>query len=224
MRLLLVRHGNTFAPGDKVVWVGANEDLPLVGAGIAQAEALGRALAPAGLIPTRVICGPLKRTRTHAEAVMAAAGLAGNAEVDTRLREIDYGPWGGLTDAEIEDRFGADAAQELAQWQSMSRWPRDTVTWRPGEAAIRDQLRALVADLVDDLAGNPSSGPGGDDLVLLCSSNGILRYFLEFTEGGLARAVAAGNHKMATGAASLLDFQGTRAEVVFWNRKADAWT
>ncbi len=29
MLLLLARHGNTFNKGDKVVWVGAQTDLPL---------------------------------------------------------------------------------------------------------------------------------------------------------------------------------------------------
>ena len=33
IELLLVRHGNTFAPGDRVVWVGKGQDLPLVESG-----------------------------------------------------------------------------------------------------------------------------------------------------------------------------------------------
>ena len=38
VELLLVRHGNTFGPGDAVTWVGAREDLPLVESGEAQAR------------------------------------------------------------------------------------------------------------------------------------------------------------------------------------------
>ena len=49
MDILFARHGNTFGPGDKVVWVGRETDLPLVEKGLAQAEAAGQALVRAGL-------------------------------------------------------------------------------------------------------------------------------------------------------------------------------
>ena len=47
IELLLVRHGNTFSPGDRVSWVGRGEDLPLVESGRAQASALGATLRAA---------------------------------------------------------------------------------------------------------------------------------------------------------------------------------
>ena len=37
-RLILARHGNTFAPTDKPFWVGARSDLSLVEKGLAQAQ------------------------------------------------------------------------------------------------------------------------------------------------------------------------------------------
>ena len=46
MLLLLARHGNTFEPSDKVVWVGARTDLPLTSMGREQAAALGEGLSP----------------------------------------------------------------------------------------------------------------------------------------------------------------------------------
>ena len=94
-RILLARHGNTFGPGDTPVWVGAKEDLPLVESGEAQARALGEALAEAGLTPSRIICGPLKRTRRAAGVVAELTGYSGSETIDERLKEIDYGSWGG---------------------------------------------------------------------------------------------------------------------------------
>ena len=51
MKLYLIRHGNTFAPGDKVTWVGSQNDLPLVESGIQQAQTLSSALQKQNIIP-----------------------------------------------------------------------------------------------------------------------------------------------------------------------------
>jgi len=44
-QLFIVRHGNTFDPGDTVTRVGARTDLPLSSSGRAQADALARHFA-----------------------------------------------------------------------------------------------------------------------------------------------------------------------------------
>ena len=41
--------------------------------------------------------------------------------MDERLDEVDYGAWGGLTTAEIEERFGAES---VAAWNERSGVPR----------------------------------------------------------------------------------------------------
>ena len=61
--LLLGRHGNTFAPTDKVVWVGAHNDLPLVESGLKQAHTLADALQENAVIPQAIYCGPLKQAQ-----------------------------------------------------------------------------------------------------------------------------------------------------------------
>jgi probable phosphoglycerate mutase len=123
-KILLARHGNTFGPGDRIVWVGAQEDLPLVEKGEEQARALGNALRDAGLTPAHIICGPLKRTRRAAELVAELTGFDGEIQIDQRLREIDYGSWGGKTAEEL-DPAGAD--------------------WSPSEAVLRTQALASMA-------------------------------------------------------------------------------
>ena len=123
--LLLVRHGNTFGPGDRVSWVGRGEDLPLVESGRAQARALGATLRAAGWSPTAAVSGALARQTEH---LAIATGGAPAPRVDERLDEVDYGAWGGLTTAEIEERFGAES---VAAWNERSEvptgagWPED---------------------------------------------------------------------------------------------------
>ncbi|MAN79227.1 MAG: hypothetical protein CMM77_17100 [Rhodospirillaceae bacterium] len=212
MRLLLVRHGNTFEAGQTPVRVGANEDMPLTAAGEGQAHALADALKKTSIRPGLFVCGPLKRTQRHTEILMTDLGASETAEVDPRLTEIDYGPWGGLSDPEIIDRFGPAAARELDAWEKESRWPTETAQWLPGADTVRRDIKNLTADL--------SARLGADDTALICSSNGILRYFLDLTSEGLAGHQAAGNAKMATGAASLLDITNGHVRIRFWNVKA----
>ena len=86
IELLLVRHGNTFAPGDRIVWVGKGEDLPLVESGRAQAEALAAALHAAGWRPTAAVSGGLRRQVEHLR--LATGGAPEPVETDA----LDYFP------------------------------------------------------------------------------------------------------------------------------------
>mgnify|MGYP003111133839 CR=1 FL=1 len=89
-RLILARHGNTFGPGDKIAWVGAKEDLPLVDKGEAQARDLGKALVRAGVKPDRIVTGPLRRTRRAADLVAEFTGFSGAIEIDaTTARGVE---------------------------------------------------------------------------------------------------------------------------------------
>jgi probable phosphoglycerate mutase len=212
MKLLLVRHGNTFTAGQTPVRVGANEDLPLTPEGEDQARALAGQLAISGIRPDLVVAGPLQRTRRHAEIIMDALGLPGAPEIDARLREIDYGAWGGLSDAEIVARFGETAAEELKAWEDHSRMPETTVAWTPSA----DEISANIAALASELAGRL----GPEQNAMVCSSNGILRFFLELTGEGLSGHQAQGRAKMSTGSASLLRLNNGKAEILFWNAKA----
>lgn len=187
MDLILARHGNTFGAGDPVVWVGARDDLPLVERGREQAARLGEALSRAGVRPAEVLCGPLSRTREHAEIVCRKLGLAGSAAIDERLGEIDYGVWSGLTDLQIRESFGD---QELAAWNERSEWPKGA-GWAGNERRMEGEVRSLA----DDLAAR--HGPG--ESVLCISSNGRLRYFLKLVPGAFEESVERRSFKVRTG-------------------------
>lgn len=190
VQLLAVRHGNTFGPGDRVVWVGRGEDLPLAESGRAQAEALGETLRAVGWAPDTAVSGGLVRQTEH---LRLAAGAEVPHVTTEHLDEVDYGPWGGLTTEEIEERFGSE---EIAAWSERSAWPT---------GAGWPETREEVVGRVREFAALVSSGQLGTR-VLACSSNGILRWLLDLVPGALERAVQEGTFKVRTGAAGLLEF------------------
>ncbi len=207
MLLVLARHGNTFETGETPVFVGAGEDLPLTQAGLEQSRAIGRALRDAGLMPDRVLAGPLKRTRTGAALAAEACGFSGEVEIEDRLREIDYGLWGGKSDAEITETWGEQA---LADWRERNLPPAGA-GWSPYPAVLEANAQAVFAALTRDTAP--------ERVVLAVTSNGVLRYFHPLMTGGQAAPEAA---KVKTGrlCAARVDADGVHP--VCWNASADA--
>jgi probable phosphoglycerate mutase len=107
--LYLLRHGQTeFNVAGRLQ---GRLDSPLTMQGIAQAQAMGRLLASRIRRPRDwlVLSSPLGRARKTADLVASALGILRVVE-DTRLREVSFGDWEGLNDAEIKaewpDRFG----------------------------------------------------------------------------------------------------------------------
>ncbi len=203
MRLILCRHGNTFGPGDRVVWVGREDDLDLVPAGEAQARAVAAALAARGLRPDRVVAGALRRTRRFAEIIVEALALDLAPEIDPRLNEIAYGDWAGRTTEEIVAADPAAAAM-IRDWNEADVWPAGA-GWATREADVRRAVAEFLADLAD----------AGARRALVVSSNGILRFVprvwgLEPPDGGRS-------FRMRTGHVSILDVEGARARILAWN-------
>jgi probable phosphoglycerate mutase len=195
-QLILVRHGNTFGPGDRVVWIGAGEDLPLVEAGREQARRLGRVLRSHGVRPAVILHAPLCRTREHAEIVAAELGGA-PLRSEPRLLELDYGAWSGLSNEEITDRFGAEAVR---RWKDDGVWP-EAARFAPAEAQVRLELRELAGDLVREIL------PG--ERALLVSSNGRLRWFPELAHER--------SRALRTGHAGKLEHEGRGWRLVYWD-------
>ncbi|MGY6628119.1 MAG: histidine phosphatase family protein [Oceanicaulis sp.] len=205
MRLILARHGNTFEAGETPVWVGAREDYPLTAKGEDQSRAIGAALTFAGIAPARIIAGPLKRTREGASLAARACGFGGVVEIDERLKEIDYGVWGGRSDADIAQDWGAGA---IEAWRERSVVP-DGAGWTPDPQTIEAHATAVLGALGEI--------PGGD--VLLISSNGILRYFHRLIAGAGAPPEEA---KVKTGHMGAARLAGGSWALDFWNLPPEA--
>jgi probable phosphoglycerate mutase len=200
--LIVCRHGNTFAKGDKVVMVGAREDLPLTTQGIEQAQSVGGALVSSEVVPSRIVSGPLQRTRVFAERVKAVTQSAAQIEIDPRLTEFDYGAWSGLSNEEIVALSGAVA---LEAWQERSERPSG-VAFSPSVADARADAAALLSELVD-LRGS----------CLVVTSNGRLREFGKL----LAPAAASTSYKVKTGHSCVVVREGSEWKVVGWDLSPD---
>jgi broad specificity phosphatase PhoE len=152
--LFLVRHANTFEPGEVAHWVGAKQDPPLSASGRAQLPDLLHRITPrfAGVTPV-VISSPLRRARETAEAIGGGEAIT----IDQRLIELDFGAWSGLTDAQI---VAGGMGDDLRDWRTTSRVPP---IWGFDEDAKLSELRALLNDC--------KSRP----LTVVVTSNGVLK-------------------------------------------------
>lgn len=207
MLLILARHGNTFEPDETPVWVGANEDVALAEKGLEQSRAIGRAIRDAGVGLDRILAGPLKRTRTGAKLAAEKCGFTGEIEIDERLKEIDYGVWGGKTDAEIAGEWGEQAIED---WRERSM-PPEGAGWSPAPNTIRSNARSVLASATRELSGETA--------VLIVSSNGILRYFHQLLAGDAAPAEEA---KVKTGHLGVADIVPGRTRLLAWNIPPEA--
>jgi broad specificity phosphatase PhoE len=210
MRLILSRHGNTFSPGEKAVWVGRRSDLPLVEEGRRQAVRLGAELQGAGVAPAAIYCGPLLRTTHYAQLVAERFGNFIAPIADEALTEIDYGDWEGLTSHEIVERFGGNA---LKAWESRSIWPT-SAGWLPPEAELARRIEAFVCGL--------AHAHTEADTVLAVTSNGILRYFLRLDCDAFSAQAQARAIKVATGNICIMDAHEGSHRVITWNATPEA--
>jgi len=206
MDVICARHGNTFAAGDRVVFIGRNENMPLTEKGEAQARALAAALARARVAPAAVFCGGLARTRRYADLVAEGIALPRPPVTDERLNEIDYGAWAGLTNEEVESKLGQ--GEDLRLWNEAGVWPR-RAGWGDGEAAIRSRVADFLEMVRRDFA--PA------DTVLVVSSNGVLRYFALAVLGAEAGRYPRFPFKMRTGNIGKIHDLAGRATLAFWD-------
>jgi alpha-ribazole phosphatase len=108
MRLIVVRHGETFYNAQRRLT--GQSDVPLNPLGEQQAAALGECLATEHL--DAIITSDLDRTRVTARAIAYNHGL--HLQEDSDLRELAFGDWEGYT---FEDVLAKDA-NRVAQWRA----------------------------------------------------------------------------------------------------------
>jgi len=141
-RLLLVRHGET----DWTVqgrFLG-HTDRPLNDRGQRQAAAIAKALS-SEMIHT-IYTSDLGRALTTAQAIAGfQESLHNEAPVvpDSRLREVDFGEWDGLTYAEILARDS----------DSVNAWQGDFLKTAPPEGESLEQLAGRLRPFLEDVAG-----------------------------------------------------------------------
>jgi len=128
---LLLRHGQT--PMSVQKRYAGRSDVPLTDAGVAQAAAAAKRLAPAGI--AAIVASPLQRTVQTAEQVAAVTGLP--VVTEDGFRETDFGAWEGLTFAEVRERWPSE----------MTAWLADPEVAPPGGESFAEVSERVTAAL-----------------------------------------------------------------------------
>ena len=129
MRLIVVRHGETFYNAQRRLT--GQSDIPLNSLGERQAVALGDCLATEHL--DAIVTSDLERTCVTARAIASSHGLV--VQEDSDLRELAFGEWEGYTFDEV---LAKDANQ-------VSLWREDPTIYAPPGGETVAQLRDRCA-------------------------------------------------------------------------------
>jgi len=138
--LLLIRHGETAWNAERRFTT--RSDPPLSQVGLEQAGAAAEALAATGI--DRIYSSPLQRARVTAETIAALQRVRPAVVTDDRLREIDAGPFEGMTEDELR---AGPMAGDYALWHTNAE-PEF-----PDGAETFDQALARAAAFLNEHAG-----------------------------------------------------------------------
>ena len=221
-RLIVVRHGNTFNPGDIIRRVGSATDIPLTDTGMRQGEAVGRELKRRGFTVNRIFYAPLLRTRQSAEGIAASFPAAELAAAEF-LTELDYGADDGQPENEVVLRLGAIAMRErlsvrttiaelrdagkaaLKKWDSEATLPEGWEALADRVARLPGQWREFAARIAAECAGEG---------VVAVTSNGIARFSPALLP---ETSQVTGSLKLATGAFGVYERSGAEWSCSDWN-------
>ena len=130
MSIFIIRHGETDGNASRLI---QSPETPLNERGIAQAGALAERLAREGV--AHIVASDYARARMTADAVHRATGAP--LEIDSRLRERDFGDWRGeshdviphfLDDGVVPpngEAWDAFHARTGAAWERVARLARE---------------------------------------------------------------------------------------------------
>lgn len=207
IRLILVRHGNTFESNETPTIVGARSDLPLTAQGCEQARQFARYLLSNNICPKTIYAGGLKRQIETATIISEHVSSLVQC-YEPALTEIDYGAWEGLTQEEILNHW----QQEYHHWTTKAEW---------AHGVFGRNLEDHICDINNWLKNiRTSHGPG--DTVVAVTSNGIIRFFYSLQEKGWEFYVEkreVEKLKVKTGHFCELHVNSSLIEIKSWNIK-----
>ena len=139
--ILVVRHGESESNRDGRF--AGHVESSLTERGRAQARALGDRLAETAI--TRIVSSDLERARETAELVGGSRSLP--VVTDARLREMSFGEWEGMVEAEIVERWAED-------WEAVLR-PKAEFRAPGGESLreLRARMSAVYGEFVEAAVG-----------------------------------------------------------------------
>lgn len=200
MNLYMVRHGQT-ADSRENRFSGSS-DPPLTTVGEAMAQAFAQAYA--SVTWEAIYTSPMLRTRQTADALCKLTGV--HANLEDGLKEIDYGEWEGLRQADVKQR-----------WPEAFEYWADDVASRGtpgGETAFQVAARAMR--VVEAIRTRHQTGN-----VLIVSHKATLRVItcallgldVRLFRERIAQPVSAVTMFVLTGTTALLTLLGDRTHL-----------
>lgn len=196
--LYIVRHGNTFGPGETPRRIGRRTDLSLSQSGLKQAAALGNFFKIRNTIFSKVFSSPLKRTMETATAIIDGSRAPVEITPTPALLEIDHGPDENRPEEEVRARIGDKA---LSAWNESATPPPG---WLVDPAALIAAWRNFLAEI---------HALGPDAVALAVTSNGVARFALDAT----TLAPPGVPRKMRTGAFGRVIIDAEKSEIREWD-------
>jgi len=220
--LIIVRHGNTFLPEQTPTRVGGKTDLPLVEE--KRGKSIGRYLLDNQIIPDKIYAAPLKRTTETARLIVQQMNLQLSIIAENNFTEIDYGPDENKTEEEVELRLGLLALQEknipatnISKEEILKQGKSVIDCWNTQVIAPKGWVvdANKIIQSWKDFAYNISDG----ETVLLCTSNGIIRFAPLILASGYSSFCNDHNLKVATGSVSIFKFREKKWVCTAWDIK-----
>ena len=161
--LVLVRHAATEWSGSRYC---GRTDLPLTPAGEEAARDVAREIASSLAGGVRIVSSPLLRARQTASSIAAAIG-SGDAEIDDRWAETDFGVAEGLTFDELEAIQPAIASR-LTGGDAIIDWPGGETA-----RALQDRVEAGWRDLIARSGSQVVVSHGGPLRIAIALATGV---------------------------------------------------
>jgi probable phosphoglycerate mutase len=202
-KVVVIRHGNTFNPGEQPRRVGARTDLDLVPSGILQAKTLGTYLKQEGLIPHAVTSAALKRTLQTAQYLLHGMKLSLPITMNPLFNEIDYGPDENQTEEKVIERVGHSALQ---LWDEKGIPP---LGWNVQPESLVQSWKTFLNRCLHQKTGQTT---------FIITSNGVGRFIPQALNSSQKEI------KLKTGSFSLLVHEPEGWHISRWNERPHTFT
>ncbi len=205
MELILTRHGYTSEETDTPIIAGQKFDFPLVEKGGLQAENFAKMLIQQNITPVGIMCSDMRRTKRYAEIIGEVVGMPGTPMIDSRLDDLDYGDWTGLSEPEVALKYGEKV---YTAWMKHGIWP-ENCNWGSSPQQIHERITVLCHEMVDFY--------DDEDTVVVVASGGLIKFFLGLIAGEYERRSVTGKLRMDIGNISKLIHEDGQWRVGYWN-------
>lgn len=219
--LIIVRHGNTFRPGETPTRVGGQTDLPLVEE--YRSRAIGRYLFEHDIIPDKTYAAPLQRTMGTVSLILEEMLLSLNPIPEQNFTEIDYGPDENKTEDEVMIRLGLlyleknNLPSNISKEEIIAHGKKAIDLWND-EAIVPDGWIVNVPQIIQSWK-KFAENIGDGETVLLCTSNGVIRFAPHILDISYADFCKQHDLKVATGSISVFKYKEGKWICTEWNLK-----